>query len=141
MNQQDSIKQRNRAFYTALEDMDLEAMSRIWVQSAEAVCIHPGWETLRGWPEIRESWRAIFAATGYMRFEPSDVTIHLHGDAAHVSCVENIFTVVDGMTIHSRIACTNIFTLSDGEWRMVLHHGSGIASAQSVQFPDSEVSN
>jgi len=141
MDDRSAVAEANKNFYKAFEAMDMEQMERVWSQSSSAVCIHPGWEKLTGWSEIRESWRAIFAHTGYMRFEASDVDIEIIGDTAMVSCVENIFTVADGMTIHSRVACTNLFVRGDGRWLLMLHHGSGIAESQSIQFSDAEMSN
>ena len=141
MDDDAAVSEANRAFYRAFEAMDMDQMGQIWSQSDAAVCIHPGWEMLRGWPQIRESWRAIFANTGYMRFEPSEIDIHVLGDTASLSCVENIFTVIDGMTIHSRVACTNLFVRTDAGWQLMMHHGSAIAESQSIQVPDAELTN
>ena len=141
MKNESAVLEANRAFYRAFEAMDIEQMAQIWVQSDSAVCIHPGWEALNGWPHIRESWRTIFANTGYMRFDASDIHLKLMEETACVSCVENIFTVIDGMTIHSRVACTNIFIWCDERWRLLIHHGSPIAESQSIQVPDIEMNN
>jgi ketosteroid isomerase-like protein len=141
MDDRSAVSKANKDFYKAFEEMDMKQMEQVWSQSSSAICIHPGWEKLTGWSEIRESWRAIFAHTGYMRFEPSDVDIQILENTALVSCVENIFTVADGMTIHSRVACTNLFVRTDAEWKLMVHHGSAIAESQSIQFSDAEMSN
>ena len=141
MDDRSAVMKANQDFYKAFEEMDMDQMEQIWSQSSSAVCIHPGWVKLTGWSEIRESWRVIFAHTGYMRFEPSDIDIQGIENTAWVSCVENIFTVADGMTIHSRVACTNLFVRTDDQWQLMLHHGSAIAESQSIQFSDAEVSN
>jgi ketosteroid isomerase-like protein len=132
MDDRAALLQAHHRFYAAFEHMDLDAMSRVWARRPSDTCIHPGWEVLRGWVEIRESWRAIFANTGFMRFEATDVQIDVVGDIGRVTCVENIFSVIDGHTIHSRVACTNLFVRTGEGWRMVLHHGSPIASSQTV---------
>ena len=49
----------NANFYRALSLADFGAMQRVWLASPDAVCVHPGWPPLRGWPDIRESWRGI----------------------------------------------------------------------------------
>ena len=126
----------NEVFYEAFEALDLDRMKDVWSCGERDVCIHPGWEMLIGWSEIRDSWRAIFANTGYMRFRASDVKIRLSDEFGWVSCIENIFSVIDGHTIHSRVACTNLFLQADGRWQMILHHGSPIASAQAIQPMD-----
>jgi hypothetical protein len=141
MSDKQAVARANESFYRAFQDMDMEQMSQVWDQSESSICIHPGWEMLSGWREIRESWRAIFAHTGYMRFEASDVDIQIIDGAARVSCIENIFTVADGMTIHSRVACTNLFVRKEKGWLLVLHHGSAIAESQSVQIPDGEMAH
>ena len=46
----------NDHFYRALSLADFNAMQRLWLASDEAVCEHPGWPPLLGWPAIRESW-------------------------------------------------------------------------------------
>jgi ketosteroid isomerase-like protein len=105
-------------------------MVAIWARRAEDCCIHPGWDILNGWPEIRESWRAIFANTNYMRIELDEVSAEIMGPVGRVICVENIFTIIDSQTIHSRVACTNLFLQIDDRWKLVLHQGSPIASQQ-----------
>jgi hypothetical protein len=141
MNDKQGLLGANLFFYEAFEAMDMDMMSEAWSHSESAVCIHPGWERLNGWPQIRESWRAIFANTGFMRFEPTDIAVQIIDNIGCINCVENIFTVVDGMTIHSRVAGTNIFTRSGTGWRLQIHHGSGIAESQTIQVTDAEISH
>ena len=141
MRNEATVREANEAFYRAFEAMDVEQMAQSWVQSDATVCVHPGWDTLHGWPQIRESWRTIFANTGYMRFNASDVRIQIMEETACVSCIENIFTVIDGMTIHSRVACTNIFVWREERWLLLIHHGSPIAESQSIRVPDIDVNN
>ena len=125
----------NQAFYTAFEAMDLSQMSGVWAQREGDCCIHPGWDILCGWVPIRESWRAIFANTNFMRVDLTEVTAEIVGDVGRVCCVENLFSVIDSQTLHSRVACTNLFVRQDGAWKMILHHGSPIAS-QPVMVQD-----
>ena len=134
----DAVAEANERFYQAFEALDLDLMAAIWARRLDDVCIHPGWEILEGWPAIRDSWAAIFANTSYMRFEPSDVEVEVFGVCARLTCVENIFSVAGGHTIHSQVACTNLFLLIDGEWRIALHHGSPISSAHHVAPLESE---
>lgn len=125
-----AVLEQNKAFYAAFEALDVEAMSRVWARRAQDVCIHPGWEILQGWHAIRESWRVIFANTDYMRFQPSDVQVEILGDVARVTCVENIFSVIEGHSLHSRVGCTHLFVRTPDGWRLTLHHGSPIAVGQ-----------
>ena len=118
----------NQGFYTAFESMEMSAMSSVWAQRPEDCCIHPGWDILNGWLEIRESWRAIFANTNFMRIELTELSAEIIGTAGRVVCVENLFSVIERQTIHSRVASTNLFMLMNGDWKLVLHQGSPIAS-------------
>jgi uncharacterized protein (TIGR02246 family) len=127
-----AVLQVNQRFYQAFENLDLEAMAGVWAQRSTDICIHPGWNILTGWEEIRASWTAIFANTGYMRFQASDVDVEIVGEVARVTCIEHIFSVAQGLTVHSQVACTNVFLLVDGNWRMALHHGSPVAAAHSA---------
>jgi hypothetical protein len=54
----------NDAFYRAFEKKDIEAMSAVWSQGNGSLCIHPGWDILRGWKAISTSWQKIFNYRG-----------------------------------------------------------------------------
>ena len=125
-----SLLEANTRFYSAFESMTMSSMVTIWAKRPEDCCIHPGWEILNGWPEIRESWRAIFANTNFMRIKLDEVSAEVMGPVGRVICVENIFTIIDNQTIHSRVASTNLFLQINDSWKLVLHQGSPIASQQ-----------
>lgn len=131
----------NRAFYAALESLDLAAMSACWLQAEEACCVHPGWPLLRGWDAVEESWRGIFENTTYMKFGVADAWAVLDGAAGRVHCVENIFTLVADRQLHSRVAATNLFVRRSGAWKMVLHHGSAVAGSTSMSASGSDTEN
>ncbi len=133
------VIQANRRFYEAFEAFDMDAMRRVWAQRRQDICVHPGWEILHGWREIRESLRAIFANTGFVRFELAEVVVEITGDIAQVSCVEGLFSVIEQQTIHSRVACTNLFLRTDTGWKMILHHGSPIASQPVMVDHDTSI--
>lgn len=129
-------------FYAAFEALDLAAMSRVWLRGADDICVHPGWEILEGWPAIRESWRAIFANTGFVRFQPSRLHVQVHGDVARVTGVENILSVSGSHTAHTQVAASKLLLRTEDGWRIALHHGSPIATRHSVQeLPEDEPAN
>ena len=127
------VLEANSDFYRAFESMDFESMERIWNKDDSDVCIHPGWEILRGWPEIRESWRAIFASDSFMRFDITEVEVVRVGETARVTCVENLYTIQDGVTHRARVAATNLWVLSAQGWKLSLHHGSPMAHGIEVE--------
>jgi uncharacterized protein (TIGR02246 family) len=133
------VHEANARFYRALEELDYDAMASVWAKRDEDVCIHPGWAVLEGWHAVRESWRAIFAGTEFMRFAISDARVQVLGEVARVTCVENIWSLADGRSVHSQVAATNLFVRSDGGWRITLHHGSPIAGSTTVAEGDGTV--
>jgi uncharacterized protein (TIGR02246 family) len=121
---QQAVIEANSAFYAALNDGDLDAMSDVWFPADWSECVHPGWTALRGWEAVRESWRLIFEGSSRLAVSASDVRVRIIGDVAWVSCVERIATM-DADQIHTSMAqATNLFVRHDGRWRMVVHHAS-----------------
>jgi ketosteroid isomerase-like protein len=113
----------NRAFYDAFEEGDLDAMSDVWEHGDRSTCTHPGWSTLRGWPAIVSSWYALFTNGQRLQFIVTDEHATVIGDAAWVSCNENILEGATGGTV----AALNLFAREpDGAWRLVNHHGSPV---------------
>jgi len=112
----------NQAFYTALSLADFALMQRLWLDSDDAVCLHPGWPALHGAQAIRQSWREIFANQGPLHVWPSDVDVRLYGHTAEVNCLENIdMSKVRGAGIVQTRA-TNIFRQAAEVWKLLEHH-------------------
>jgi ketosteroid isomerase-like protein len=120
-----AVRRANERFYRAFESLDIAQMSAIWVHAERAKCVHPGWDLLEGWEAICQSWEAIFANTEYMRFVITDVSVHVYGRVAWVTCVENL-SVMPGDLQVTRILATNVYERTDDDWRMVHHHASPV---------------
>jgi ketosteroid isomerase-like protein len=117
----------NARFYTALAQADLTAMNQLWHHSSVTECIHPGWDRLRGWPAIHESWARIFQHQGALPVQFSEPLVHWRGDMAWVMCYENIsLQQEEGAVQISQMVATNIFERVEGRWRMVVHHASPV---------------
>ena len=112
----------NRAFYQALESLDLSKMAAVWLQEDWVQCLHPGWDLIQGWEDIQESWIGIFRSTKRMRVSVSRPLIRVLGDAAWVSCLENVTSTYDGGFSTAVIETTNLFVRRAGRWLMVHHH-------------------
>jgi ketosteroid isomerase-like protein len=119
-----AVLQANQRFYEAFEQLDIEAMSAVWLHSERTRCIHPGWRTLRGWPAIRQSWIAIFSNTEEIKFTLTEISVNLSDRMAWVSCLENIIDSGNVLPVVSTIEATNIFELIGSQWRLVQHHAS-----------------
>lgn len=127
-------------FYAAFEAGDFDRMSAVWADGpyADGVsCVHPGWTMLRGREEVLRSWALIMANTTYIQFVLTDVETDVYGDHAVVTCKENVLTADEdtetGFLAGGSIVATNVFVRSDGEWRLLLHHGSPVLNVVDAE--------
>ena len=121
------VEAANAALYTAFESGDVDLMEAVWdVEEPDAVvCVHPGWPMLRGRTAVMRSWSAVMANTDYIQFVLTDVQVVVSGDAAVVTCTENVLTSADiGEGAHA--VATNVFVQRRDGWRLVVHHGSPV---------------
>ena len=119
------------AFYEAFERRDLAAMMAVWAESDDVVCVHPRGVRLTGFDAVRESWAQIFAgsegplrvrATEVRRFDGNSVAVH--------TLVEVLGSPGAAPEAAASICATNVFELTDGGWRMVLHQATPLAQPE-----------
>jgi len=118
------LGEANERFYRALESLDLAAMERVWMQSQDVRCIHPGSEALVGWTDVRRAWEQIFENTRWIRVQPTDVRLQVIGEVGLVACAENITATQDDDVGVVVAQATNVFRRTVDGWRMILHHAS-----------------
>jgi uncharacterized protein (TIGR02246 family) len=123
-NSEQAVREINRRFYQAFEAMDLEQMEAIWLHDDWVQCVHPGWELLLGWEEVRESWERIFANTQRIKVELSSIWVRVEGNVAWVACTEHVTSAFERGFDQAVVQATNIFVLREGAWQMVAHHAS-----------------
>jgi len=131
------VEAANAAFYAAFESADLDAMSALWLDDPEAMCVHPGALPVRGKPAIGRSWALIMANTPYIQFFLTDVSTSVLGRVASVTCTENVLTAADsadnereaGAFNGAKAVATNVFVRTPGGWRLWIHHASPVISA------------
>jgi ketosteroid isomerase-like protein len=116
----------NDAFYRAFEKKDIEAMSAVWSQGTASLCVHPGWDVLRGWKAISTSWQKIFKNTPYIEINTEIVTVEIRDHLAYIVLVENVMQVINNRKIEARSLATNIFEFLGGKWYLIHHHASPI---------------
>lgn len=121
------------AFYEAFESADLDAMMAVWASDDEIVCVHPQGPRLQGYAAVRESWRQLFEAGAKLRFRIADVR-EFQGAVFSVHVVHEHVTSPDRTEFSPPVIATNVFTLTDEGWRMVLHHAS--VSPEPVMLAD-----
>lgn len=129
---EDAVQLRmvNARFYEAFERGDLEGLDDIWAHDEQVMCVHPGWEAITGWGAIRQSWERIFAGGVGMKFSLRNVTARVVGPVGIVMLTEEIVLVEQSVSQTVQAAATNVFTRVDGEWKLIVHHGSPVMAAK-----------
>lgn len=130
MKAEEKVLAANQRFYTALENLDLDAMEEVWLHEDWVACVHPGWELLEGWEVIAESWRRIFENTRRMKVAVSNVTVHVEADMAWVNCIEQVTSSFEKGFSTAWVQATNLYVRRDADWRLVHHHASPIPRAE-----------
>lgn len=110
------------AFYTAFERADLQTMMTIWAEDEAIVCVHPLGPLLVGRKAIRQSWKAIFARSGNMKFtidrqlRTADANVAVHIVHEHIE--------LPGQQRRQLVIATNAYRRTHSSWHMILHHAS-----------------
>ncbi|HJY86293.1 MAG TPA: nuclear transport factor 2 family protein, partial [Candidatus Acidoferrales bacterium] len=89
-NPEQAVLEANHQFYRAFAALAIEKMDEIWLQEDWVECVHPGWDLLLGWGEVRESWVRIFSSTERIKVEISSVWVRVEGEVAWVACTEHV---------------------------------------------------
>ena len=92
--------------------------------------MHPGWELLEGWEEVRESWKRIFANTQRVQVIVSDVQVQVDGSMAWVVDVEQVTSTFESGFSTAWVQATNLFVEHKGTWLMVHHRASPLPRTQ-----------
>ena len=126
MTDREAVTAANKAFYSAFEARDLDAMSKLWEHSDRVVCTHPGWASLRGWGQVAASFFALFQNSPHLQFILTKESAEVVGDTAWVTVDENILQSTSAMTV----AALNLFVRTADGWRMVAHHASPVSDTE-----------
>jgi len=133
MSIESEILNANKNFYQAFNRGDLDLMKSVWAQNDSVACIHPGWEVLRGFEDIIESWEKIFVGSENLEIKLSDIKVTGYGGMVWVSCQENLFAMsMSGVQV-SKVHATNLFEKVEDQWKMVLHHASSVPQLSRQQ--------
>ncbi|MFL5261168.1 MAG: nuclear transport factor 2 family protein [Anaeromyxobacteraceae bacterium] len=127
MSRDFEVLDANSAFYVAFSARDIAAMEAVWASEAPVMCVHPGWDALRGRDEVMESWRAILNGPGSPEIGCSHAFAQVLGDTAIVVCREH----VPG----GELVATNVFVREAGSWKLVHHQASPLAT-ETEEMPD-----
>ena len=125
------------AFYEAFERGDVAAMMAVWAESDDVVCIHPQGPRLTGFEAVRESWVQIFAGGAQLRVRTTEAR-HFESQALAVHTVIELVAPSGEQARVTSICATNVYELTEGGWRMVVHHASPTPEApQRAEEPAS----
>lgn len=128
-----AVEAANGEFYAAFERGDIDAMTALWYDGPETLCVHPGAPPVRGTGPINRSWALVMAHTPYIQFFLTDVEVSVIGDVASVTCTENVLTAdteVDRSSFSGgKAVATNVFVRTADAWRLWIHHASPVMSA------------
>jgi ketosteroid isomerase-like protein len=128
----------NQRFYDAFNKNDIELMIGVWLNDPISQCIHPGWDVLTGFKNIMTSWQKIFAAAQDLEIKLSHVDVTASENLAWVTCQENLFSIVSSGVQLSKVHSTNLFKMTNGKWKMILHHASPVSGLPAVEEQSSQ---
>ncbi len=123
-NDNDLVLEVNTRFYKALGTRDLELMGTVFVHDDRAGCMHPGWVMLKGWEAIRQSWENVFDPRDQLEIKLHNLTVELEGDAAWVTCIQELIYINREPVMMNVSVSTNIFEKNGPQWKMVIHQAS-----------------
>jgi len=125
------------AFYAAFEAADTDTMMSLWADDDTITCIHPGGSRLVGRADILESWRQIFANPMRLRFRVSQRHA-LSDEGVAVHSVQEEIEIEGRSGVAAVVAATNVFVLTDGGWRLWMHHASNTLTPEAESAPQDD---
>jgi ketosteroid isomerase-like protein len=134
------IEELNLVFFEAFHRMDIDGIASLWSRSPYARCVHPGWEPVVGWPDIRQSWLEIFQSMKSIDFELEDVHVEVAGQTAWVNLVAHAdVTTEDEDSFHTAVVASTIFEKVKDHWLIVLHHSSHFVEDEEYEGEEMEM--
>lgn len=132
---EEAIRLANQRFYAAFESLDVNEMDSVWAHDDSVQCVHPGWDLLVGWDEVRARWGRLFANTERIRVALSGVRVQVEGTVGWVACTVRVTTAFAEGFDEATVQATNLFVLREDRWLLVAHHASPLpeTSRSTVQ--------
>ena len=109
------------AFYTSIEQADLQALDGVWSSEDNIVCVHPGATRIEGRKAVMDSFAELFFDAPTLNFKIVD-TLYTGTDELAVHLVREEIEL-EGQVV-SIMVSTNIYQYESGGWKMLLHHAS-----------------
>lgn len=131
----ETLLQANARFYEVFQALDYPAMEALWEKSERVFCVHPGWQALRGWHPVLDSWKRIIANTASISFTLTQVSAHVDGTVGIVTLYEHISSRVGQERHSSGTVSTNLFAFDSdrGEWLIFHHHSAHVDAPEEEE--------
>jgi ketosteroid isomerase-like protein len=111
------------AFYDAFERANIASMMAVWAENDDIVCIHPQGPRLTGFEAVRDSWVQIFAGGAQLRVRTTEAR-KFDGQSVAVHQVVELVAPPGDKAPVTTLFATNVYELTEGGWRMVVHHAA-----------------
>ena len=111
-------------FYRGFNHRDMQAVSSNWLHSREASMANPLGGIKRGWDEIQSVYQSIFNGEAQVYVEFFDYTLSGNDGLFVIAGRERGRLQSGDITLDLAIRTSRVFTLQQGAWRQIHHHGS-----------------
>ena len=130
-----SAEECERAFYEALDSADAEAVTELWLDDEDVVCVHPNGPRLLGSSAVRASWTAMLAngplhVRSTLRKSLDTPTVAVH------NVIEEVLIGQGKAQQVVSVIATNAYVKTPAGWKMVLHHASQSNGDEVVSAAD-----
>jgi ketosteroid isomerase-like protein len=125
MSATDEVREASKQFYAGLNRMangDASPLADIWSHSEMVTAMHPIGGRNVGWEAIREAFDQVAGAASDGKIELQNQRIHVAGDMACESGVEDGTFRFGGHPVSFKIRVTNVYQREAGTWKMIHHH-------------------
>ncbi|MCU0685707.1 MAG: nuclear transport factor 2 family protein [Polyangiaceae bacterium] len=119
------VRAASDRFYAALNSVcngNAKPMEDVWSHADDASASHPMGDWSHGWEQIRITWEEFARSDLGGKVTVKNLTVHVVGDFAYTTGVEDVFLVMQAGKVQFRSNATNIFRRENGVWRIVHHH-------------------
>lgn len=122
------------AFYDAFERANIALMMTVWAETDDIVCIHPRGPRLTGFDAVRNSWVQVFSGGSTLKVRTTEAR-KFAGQALAVHSVIELVAPPGSESSPTPVFATNIYELTEGGWRMVVHHATPAPEAPTQEEP------
>ncbi|WP_336360320.1 YybH family protein [Haladaptatus sp. ZSTT2] len=119
------VRAASDKFYKALGQMaagNADSMAEVWSHRDDVTTMHPIGGREVGWEAVKEPWNAVAGLAEKGTVTRKDQFIRVMGDVAYELTTEQASMTLGGQSLDAEYRATNIYSLEDGEWKIVHHH-------------------